>query len=186
MKKLIIGLVLGVLIGSASVTLAAEGDEVTAIFAKFNLVINGQAKDLDEVPLVYNGTSYLPVRNLANLVGYDVTYKADNRTIELNVTSATYGPDPNNGGVPVIEEKPSVIEPGSQVINENALMGGRALVELLAQKYPEQAKKIRLTQEGILSFDGKQYQLLLSGSPMKCDITPLLEANILTMGDIGN
>ena len=90
MKKLILGLVIGMMIGSATVALAADdllGTEIKAVFAGFNLKINGTEKVLETTPLVYNGTSYLPVRDMANLVGYDVTYKADSRTIELNTTS---------------------------------------------------------------------------------------------------
>lgn len=91
MKKLILGLVLGMLIGSATVAFAASdlvGTKVTAIFANFNIVINGDAKELETAPLVYNGTSYLPVKEISNLVGYDVTYKADSRTIELNTAAS--------------------------------------------------------------------------------------------------
>lgn len=105
MKKLIIGLVLGMMIGISAVSFAAVedlvGTEVKAVFAQFNLKINGADKKLETAPLVYNGTSYLPVRDVANLVGYDVTYKADSRTIEMNyrpapstVSSATYAPEP--------------------------------------------------------------------------------------------
>lgn len=82
------------MLGSSVTALAATdlvGTEIKAVFAKFNLEINGQPKEFETLPLVYNGTSYLPVRDIANLIGYDVTYKADSRTIALsNVTSATY------------------------------------------------------------------------------------------------
>lgn len=87
MKKLILGLMLGMMLGSATVAFAANdliGTKITAVFASFNIVINGESKELETAPLVYNGTSYLPVKEISNLVGYDVTYKADSRTIELN------------------------------------------------------------------------------------------------------
>lgn len=83
MKKTIIALILGIMIGSAGTAFASLEGEVTAVFAQFKMMINGQEKQLETTPLVYNGTSYLPVREMANLVGYDVTYKADSRTIEL-------------------------------------------------------------------------------------------------------
>lgn len=90
MKKIILALAIGMLIGSTVVALAASnnqiGKEVNAVFASFNLVINGETKELETVPLVYNGTSYLPVKEIGNLTGYDVTYKSDSRTIELNST----------------------------------------------------------------------------------------------------
>lgn len=82
MKKFIAGLVIGLLIATAGVGFAA-GETVQATFAKFNFVVNGEAKTLEADPLVYQGTTYLPVRVVSNLLGYDVTYKADSRTIEL-------------------------------------------------------------------------------------------------------
>jgi hypothetical protein len=84
LKKLILGLVVGMLLGSSTVAFAATNETVSAVFADFILKINGKEQKLDSQILVYNGTSYLPVRDVANLVGYDVTYKADSRTIELN------------------------------------------------------------------------------------------------------
>jgi len=63
------------------------GSKIEAVFAEFNLVVNGETKVLQETPLVYNGTSYLPVRSVANLLGFDVTYKKDSRTIELSDSS---------------------------------------------------------------------------------------------------
>ncbi len=82
MKKFIAGLVIGLLLATAGVGLAA-GEIIQATFAKFNFVVNGEAKTLETDPLVYQGTTYLPVRVVSNLLGYDVTYKADSRTIEL-------------------------------------------------------------------------------------------------------
>lgn len=93
MKKLILGMVIGLLVGTTGTALASSdlvGTKVQAVFASFNLVINGVTKEMETAPLVYNGTSYLPVKEIANLTGFDVTYKADSRTIELN--SATPKP----------------------------------------------------------------------------------------------
>ncbi|WP_010271338.1 stalk domain-containing protein [Paenibacillus senegalensis] len=83
MKKMIIGLVAGLMIGTAGTALAATTQQVQALFAKFNLSIDGQG--LVEIePLVYDGTSYLPVREVANLLGYDVDYEHSNRLITLD------------------------------------------------------------------------------------------------------
>jgi hypothetical protein len=101
MKKLILGLAVGMMIGSVTTAAAATQGEVTAIFANFILKINGQEKQLDTTPLVYDGTSYLPVRAISNLMGYDVTYTTETRTIGLNtrpdpatVTDNTYTSQP--------------------------------------------------------------------------------------------
>ncbi|NHN30502.1 stalk domain-containing protein [Paenibacillus agricola] len=85
MKKMILGLVIGMMIGSIATASAASLSEVTAVFANFIFKVNGQVKQLDRdtTPLVYNGSSYLPVRGMANLVGFDVDYNTESRTIEL-------------------------------------------------------------------------------------------------------
>lgn len=82
LKTMIIGIVIGLLIGTAGTALAA-GETVQATFQKFVFKVNGQELHLEADPLVYRGTTYLPVRVVANMLGYDVTYKADSRAIEM-------------------------------------------------------------------------------------------------------
>jgi len=53
MKKFISGLIIGLVLATATSVTAAGG--ILAQFADFNLVINGQAKVLQTKPLVYNG-----------------------------------------------------------------------------------------------------------------------------------
>lgn len=91
MKKFIAGLIFGLIIATSVVGLA--NSEITAKFTSFNLVIDGETKQLETQPLVYNGTSYLPLRELSNLVGYDVTYKADSKTIELTKSTPNVSAD---------------------------------------------------------------------------------------------
>src|SRR5690625_1627018 len=81
LKKLIAGLVVGLMIGVASTSVAST-DAVQAVFAKFAIEINGEQQQLETDPVVIKGTSYLPVREVAGLLGYDVGF-ADG-TITLN------------------------------------------------------------------------------------------------------
>jgi hypothetical protein len=82
MKKLLAGLIVGFMIGAAGTAIAAD-ETVQAKFAKFNFVIDGEKVDPGADPLVYQGTTYLPVRVISNMLGYDVVYRADSRTIEI-------------------------------------------------------------------------------------------------------
>lgn len=84
MKRTIIALVLGMLIGSSATALAANTETVQAVFAEFKIMINGQEKQLQTTPLVVEGTSYLPVREVANLLGAEVGYDESTRTISLS------------------------------------------------------------------------------------------------------
>lgn len=88
MKKIVIALALGMLLGSAVTAVAATNETVQAVFSKFAITVNGQPKELKTDPLVVDGTSYLPVREVANLVGYDVDYEDATRTIILKEKEA--------------------------------------------------------------------------------------------------
>jgi len=82
MKKLILGLVVGLLLGSAMTALASN-EKVLATFRNdFKLVIGDKPAKLEQAPLVYDGKSYLPVREIAGLLGHDVGFEQD--TIILN------------------------------------------------------------------------------------------------------
>lgn len=93
MKKLIIGIIIGLSLGMATNTFASIGDRVEAVFAEFSYIVDGELKTLESPVLVHEGNSYLRTTQVANLLGYDVTYKADSRTIEFN------GPEP----APILE-----------------------------------------------------------------------------------
>ncbi|MEI7027163.1 stalk domain-containing protein [Paenibacillus sp. y28] len=83
MKKVIAALALGMLIGSAGSVIAANSETVQATFAQFVIKVNGAEQTLKTDPLVVDGTSYLPVREVAGLLGFELDYDADTRTIDL-------------------------------------------------------------------------------------------------------
>lgn len=80
MKRTIFALAIGMLIGSAATAFAANSEAVQAVFAKFNLQINNQ-KAVEIEPLVFDGTTYLPVRTLGEILGFEVDYDDKTRTI---------------------------------------------------------------------------------------------------------
>lgn len=96
MKNTILGLCIGLMLGLSTNAFAATGDIIQATFSVFTFKVDGQVKALDADPLVYQGTTYLPVRTIANLVGKDVVYKADSKTIELNTPIESI--QPTSGG----------------------------------------------------------------------------------------
>jgi hypothetical protein len=95
MKKIVFALVLGMLIGSSSIAIAATNDTIQAKFSKFMLKIDDK-EAIEIEPLTYKGTTYIPLRYAAELLGHSVGYEDETRTITLDSIIA----DPE----PVIEE----------------------------------------------------------------------------------
>lgn len=91
MKKIVYTLTtlcLGIVIGMTSTAAAGPVKQyVQASFEKIIFVVNGEEKPLDADPLVYQGTTYLPVRTVLNTLGYDVGYKADTKTVTADKSS---------------------------------------------------------------------------------------------------
>lgn len=84
LKKLTIGIVIGLLIGLSSNVFAAVGDRIEVIISQFTISVDGVEQELDADILNRDGTTYLPLRTIANMLGKDVVYKADTKGIELN------------------------------------------------------------------------------------------------------
>ncbi|MFU1795416.1 stalk domain-containing protein [Paenibacillus azoreducens] len=80
MKKILIGFTCGALFFSG-VSYAASGN-LTASIANYKLIINGKEKELKNKPVTINGTTYLPLRETSEAVGYSVTL--NNGKILLN------------------------------------------------------------------------------------------------------
>ena len=81
MKKTFLTLCAGILIGlygsTAAGAIASVSDKVEATITRYIYIVNGEEKTIDVDPIVIQGTSYLPTRAIANLLGYDVTYHAE-------------------------------------------------------------------------------------------------------------
>lgn len=68
--------------------------------------------------MVYQGTTYLPVRVVANMLGKEVVYKIDSKTIELNTPKAVQ----KEAGIPVYDfasQKPELIYGTIQAMEES-------------------------------------------------------------------
>ncbi len=83
MKKMILGVVIGMLLGSAVPAFAAVGNQIAAKIVKYNLLIDGKAVPTEVSQISYQDTTYVPLRAFANTFGWDVTFKGDSNTIEF-------------------------------------------------------------------------------------------------------
>lgn len=174
MKKLVLGLVIGMLLGSMGAALAADSPAVQAMFEKFSLKINDK-EPVEIQPLTYNGTTYLPVREAAKLLGYEVDYDKATRLIELT----------NNDQVEPDKATPKTEKPKEVNNVTQTNIGARDLINLLAEKYPDvkDRREIYFDQDNnILGFNGVEY-VLTKTEDGKFNTQPLIDKGILNESD---
>lgn len=123
MKKFIAGVIVGVLVATGTSVYAAN--QITGVFADFNVLVNGNKVSLEQEPLVVDGSTYLKVREVSEMLGYDVQYENASRTISLSNDGKKYLASDDSGKGELMEEK-TVIE--GKYIND------------LAAKYSEDGK----------------------------------------------
>lgn len=185
MKKLIIGLTAGMLVGSAATAFASSediGKQVQAVYAKFIFKVNGAEKPLETTPLVYEGTAYLPVREVAKLTGYELSYHEDTRTIELT------NPAPPANNPPATPAEKTEAQPPSK--KQDTPAAYPAYLSDLLNALSKKGIKNKGGGSGDTAkfeIDGTWYTLKTLGSDSNgliIDIAPLLEANIVTSADV--
>ena len=69
-KSFVSGIVVSAVVLVPVLTSAASTQTIEAIFGKVKLVINGV--NIDKETLLYNGTTYLPLRDVGTAIGAEV------------------------------------------------------------------------------------------------------------------
>ncbi|MCL2371783.1 MAG: stalk domain-containing protein [Defluviitaleaceae bacterium] len=84
LKGGIIGAAIAALILTATPLVARViSNDVTIYFNNISVAINGNQAQLENEPFVLNGRTYLPVRDIANLFGYNATWESETNTVHL-------------------------------------------------------------------------------------------------------
>lgn len=90
MKKFIAGIICGALVTSATAVVAAGPEQIVAYLrSDFNVALNGKKAELANSPAIIDGSMYLPLKEVAGLVGVDVAWNEETQTAELR--SGTVG-----------------------------------------------------------------------------------------------
>lgn len=100
MKKVIIAFVAGALFATAGTAAATTVIErVTAsVRTDYSVEIDGKKADLKNSPLAYNGSSYLPVKEISELLGKEVGF--DNGVIKIETPEVVETSQPEETPVP--------------------------------------------------------------------------------------
>lgn len=174
MKKFVIGLLVGIALTISGSVFAEDGlEKITAYLRKdLPIKLDGQQLKLQNPPIVYDGSTYVPLRELSGIVGVGVEWNDKTQTVELSSKSTSNMTISTEGN-----EQQSMTQ-------STIYLNGRSIIEILGKKYPDNEKKISLSPEGLLKIDSQEFQLQFSKEHAGFLITPLLDAGIIGTSDL--
>lgn len=110
MKKFLSGILVGVLIMTSTIAYAETKKTIEAVFGRVKLTVDGKA--VDKETLLYNGTTYVPLKAAAEVAGMEVGWDASTNTARL--TSKPTAPAPAPTASPVATPKPTATPAGDK------------------------------------------------------------------------
>lgn len=166
MKRFLAGLLVGLVLATASWAVAAE--------QPIKLIVNGQEVPSDPAPRMIDNRVFVPVRFVAEALGADVNWDDANRAVVIATVLTE------------IEQTSSEVKAKPTAEGIDYYVNGRILIEYLASKYPD--KKISgLGGTNIIWLDEYTFELplkILSNGQKMWSVKPLMEAGFLTDTDI--
>ncbi|WP_127580806.1 copper amine oxidase N-terminal domain-containing protein [Paenibacillus koleovorans] len=115
MKKYLIGAVAGAALMFSAQIFAEDGLEKIEAYLRPGLPIklDGQKLQLENPPVMVDGSTYLPLREMAGIFGKDVHWNEAEQTVELGKRAGTVTPAATPGPTvtptpPPIEQKPEL------------------------------------------------------------------------------
>lgn len=91
-KKLFTALISIAIVASLSATVFAKQitETATIVYNNIKIMIDGTEYNTEVEPFIYNGSTYLPVRAVANAFGKDVDWDAENSTVIIGSSDVDY------------------------------------------------------------------------------------------------
>jgi GH24 family phage-related lysozyme (muramidase) len=172
------GLVVGLIAGSCASAFAADGIQYikASINDTFKFEVNGEAKALDDEYelLVYNNRSYLPVRGIGEMLGADIDWNDDTKTIIINnkntngnSTDETPSEKPDNTvDTTTYQKLPQSYETDAYRITLTSFstnVGEDKLSKIYLRLVNQDTNVVRILPSNIsITADGKEYNKYLS------------------------
>jgi len=123
LKRFIVGIIVVTMMLNI-VTVFAGSETIEAFFNDIKITINGDAIDLKDAggnpvkPFIYNGSTYLPVRAIAEALNMEVKYNETTNTVEL---AKKVGDDKMGDNELVLDEQDIMPQPSYKYIKEGNL-----------------------------------------------------------------
>lgn len=87
MKKIFLGIIIGVLLSTATYAFADDIQKLVANKASFPILVNGKELDTSQKPaVVIDGSTYLPLKSLGTALNIPVNWNNDLRRVEVGKT----------------------------------------------------------------------------------------------------
>ncbi len=181
-KKIICLVTATMLVGATSITAMAKvmEQEITVSYNDIKVTVNGEKITTNSEPFIYKGTTYLPVRDVAEAVGKDVKWDNNTKTVALTDKEIPYV-------APTITEKPFVESavtlydnyPYHQdsyfMVDESRIVGN--------QGFPEDTYAINISNITSSSFD---FEIVINDgqSDVVTTVVPLSTAHFVEDGTV--
>lgn len=98
---------------------SARQQNITVNFNNIRIAVNGTHVNTEFDPFVFQGRTYLPVRDVADAMGFDVTWEAATSTVHLTARTGGGSATPNYPAhvpnTPAVPQTPSQQPPGTNV-----------------------------------------------------------------------
>ncbi|RXZ78212.1 hypothetical protein EBB07_29600 [Paenibacillaceae bacterium] len=107
------GTLFGLAISVGSIAVAANAELVAKVFNR-KIVVDGKELKLEDKPLIINNKTYLPVRNIAEGLGYNVTL--NEKQIELKTKTVVNNTTTNNDQSKVSNDKGEYVKDLNNII----------------------------------------------------------------------
>lgn len=151
MKKVIIGFIAGVLFATAGTAMAQTViEKVTAsIRTDYSVEVDGQKVVLSKAPLVYKGSSYLPIKEMSQIMGKDAEF--DNGVIKIyaptEIDELKYSKSVDTINIREVDAElrvlPTLIHTYKKSIEYGVYEGQEKIdVEKLIEKYEQRVKDL--------------------------------------------
>ncbi|WP_438445778.1 stalk domain-containing protein [Gorillibacterium sp. sgz5001074] len=83
-KKLLLGVAAGLLLFGTAAYAGDGYSKIEVYFKKINIALNGQAAELSKDSILYNGSVYVPLRSMGEMLDAEVSWDDENQTVHLD------------------------------------------------------------------------------------------------------
>ena len=138
MKKIIYGIIIGVIISFSIQAFASEA--ITALRATFEVYVAGQKFVSDKPILSVDGSTYIPLKDVGKALGAEVNWNEEYRRVEIGMKSADVIPTPRPTPKPtdfiktVEDEFVTIQLLGSKISNDEFPQKASDLSDIIALK----------------------------------------------------